>query len=181
MKYMTGNILDLVGRPDAICITTNGYVTSRGQGVMGMGIAKAMSNFIVELPDLLGKAVLKNGHVVQSLVTVGGTALVSFPVKPTKKICVNPMTDVVTHARAKYRANAVIPGFHCVADTNIIRQSCEELMTLMDLMQWRHCVIPIPGCGAGELSYQQQVKAICESHLDDRVWMCSFKEADFLK
>lgn len=37
MKYITGNIMDLLGRPDAICITTNGFTTSRGKAVMGMG------------------------------------------------------------------------------------------------------------------------------------------------
>ena len=44
MRYLTGNILDYIGRPDAICITTNGFVTSRGNGVMGMGIAKSMAD-----------------------------------------------------------------------------------------------------------------------------------------
>ena len=50
MRYLTGNILDYIGRPDAICITTNGFVTSKGNGVMGMGIAKSMADKYLELP-----------------------------------------------------------------------------------------------------------------------------------
>lgn len=181
MKYMTGNILDFIGRPDAICITTNGFVTSRGRAVMGMGIAKAMAECYPDLPKLLGDAITKNGNVVQHLMTVKGTAIVSFPVKPVSKVCENYMLDVVSHARSKYDVGRTIPGFHCVADPSIIQKSCHELTALLNIQPWDHCIIPIPGCGAGELSYQRDVRQICEHTLDERVWMCSFKKEDFRK
>lgn len=181
MKYMTGNIMDLLGRPAAICITTNGFVKARGDAVMGMGIAKSMAEKFVELPHILGRNIKANGNVVQYLMHHNGTALLSFPVKPASKVCKYPTHDMVKHAVGKYPIGSTIPGFHCKADPEIIHQSCLELMDWMDKSELEHCVIPVPGCGAGELSYLRDVKHICESILDDRIWMCSFNKSDFIK
>lgn len=178
---MTGNIMDLIGRPDAICITTNGFVTSAGRAVMGMGIAKAMSEEFPELPRVLGSNIKKHGNHVNTLMYHNGTMLVSFPVKPVSKVCQDPQHDMVKHAVGKYTEGSIIPGFHCKADVAIIEKSCIELMNLIEAYDWEYCVIPIPGCGAGELNYLRDVKKICEDNLDDRVWMCSFKQGDFLK
>lgn len=177
MKYMTGNIMDFIGRPDAICITTNGFVTARGNGVMGMGIAKSMSDQYCELPGLLGQHIRSHGNVVGELMAVGPTKILSFPVKP-KSIVLKDPSQVVKHAKDKYPVDALVPGFHCKAEVDIIIKSLHELVELADVMKYRHVVLPIPGCGAGELSYQS-VRPFCESTLDGRFYMMSFKEADF--
>ena len=179
MRYLTGNILDYIGRPDAICITTNGFVTSRGNGVMGMGIAKSMSDKYPELPEALGTHIRHNGNHVGLLMQALGTQLLSFPVKPCKIIMSDP-AEVVSHARDKYSIGLSVPGFHCVASVEIIERSCKELVAWTDAAKYRHVVLPIPGCGAGELSYQKDgIRDLCEHILDDRFFMMSFKEADF--
>lgn len=177
MKYMTGDIMTYLGRPDAICITTNGFVTARGRGVMGMGIAKSMADLHCELPELLGTHIKQHGNVVGELMQIGATRILSFPVKPMSIIMERP-EQVVKHAQDKYVIGTMVPGFHCKAEVGIIIKSLNELVELADVMKYRHVVLPIPGCGAGELSYQS-VRPFCESILDDRFYMMSFKEADF--
>lgn len=179
MKYMTGNIMDLIGRPDAICITTNGFVTTKGRGVMGMGIAKTMSERHPELPGILGDRLRTHGNTVSLLMQVGKTRILSMPVKPTQ-IVLKSLDEIVSHARDKYITGGIVPGFHCVADPVIIRKSCEELVAMANKAGYKHVVLPIPGCGAGELSYKMDgIQEICEGILDDRFWMCSFKKQDF--
>ena len=178
MHYLTGNILDFIGRPDAICITTNGFSTQRG-AVMGMGIAKAYSDRNPEAPRLLRAKLLANGNIVQEICKDQGTAILAFPVKPVK-IIMSSHDEVVSHARSKYRVGSSVPGFHCVADPAIISRSCKELMAYADVHKYRHIVLPIPGCGAGELSFNNDgIRAICESLLDSRFYMMSFKQDDF--
>ena len=179
MRYITGNIMDLLGRPDAICITTNGFTTSRGKAVMGMGIAKQMAERFPELPGTLGHRIRENGNQVQLLMQYSKTRLLSMPVKPVQKR-ISSLDEVVSHARDKYHVGSVVPGFHCVADAEIIRKSCDELLYLASRAGYNHVVLPIPGCGAGELSYNRDgVREICETMLDDRFFMCSFQQSDF--
>lgn len=182
MKYMTGNILDYLGRPDAICITTNGFVTTRGDAVMGMGIAKAFSDLDPRAKRTLGRAIDANGNCVQYLTMwKNKTHVLAFPVKPNQRF-ITDLNQVVSHARDKYVVGQPVPGFHCVADLDIIRRSCKELMAYLDEEDLDHCIIPIPGCGAGELSFNRDgVRQVCEEELDDRVWMMSFNTRDFTK
>lgn len=179
MNYKIGNILNYIGRPDVIAITTNGFLRACGVGVMGRGIAFQMAAQYPELPTLLGKALRTKGNIVTPLLEVEGTTLVSFPVKPSRIVLNNP-NEVVTHARNKYRIGELVPGFHCVADLDIISASCLQLVDYMEQNNHRHAVIPIPGCGAGELSYNKSgVRRVCEATLPDNVWMMSYQAKDF--
>ncbi|ARM70567.1 phosphatase [Shewanella phage SppYZU05] len=173
--------MNYVGRPDVLAITTNGFVTSRGAGVMGMGIAKQMSDAYPELPSLLGRSLRENGNIVAPIHQIGNTTIVSFPVKPSSLV-IESLDEVVSHARSKYAVGHRVPGFHCVADPDIIQASCMQLADFMVTHSKRHALIPIPGCGAGELSFNQNgVREICESNLPDNVWMMSYNKSDFLK
>ena len=179
MKYMTGNIMDYIGRPDAICITTNGFVTGSGAGVMGMGIAKQMSDKYPGLKGKLGAHLKSRGNTVGNLMTIGKTSIIAMPVKP-KSIILENYADIVSHAQSKYVVGSMVPGFHCIADPVIIERSCRELVDYANAQGFKTVMLPIPGCGAGELSYNfNGIRAICESILDDRFWMCSFKPQDF--
>lgn len=179
MKYMTGNIMNYIGRPDAICITTNGFITSSGAGVMGMGIAKSMSDKYPELKSRLGTHLKSQGNVVGGLMAIGKTSILAMPVKP-RSIILENYADIVSHAKDKYVIGSMVPGFHCVADVSIIERSCKELVEYANAREFKTVMLPIPGCGAGELSYNfNGIRAICESILDDRFWMCSFKPQDF--
>ncbi|MGI4214923.1 hypothetical protein ACR2VI_28215, partial [Klebsiella pneumoniae] len=103
--------------------------------------------------------------------------ILSFPVKP-KSIILERLGKLVKHAQDKYVIGTMVPGFHCKAEVGIIIKSLNELVELADVMKYRHVVLPIPGCGADELSYQS-VRPFCESILDDRFYMMSFRQSDF--
>ena len=88
--------------------------------------------------------------------------------------------EVVSHARGKYPIGLSVSGFHCVASAEIIRRSCQELVAEVNKAGYKHVLLPIPGCCAGELSFNKDgIREICESALDDRFFMMSFKPSDF--
>ena len=52
-------------------------------------------------------------------------------------------------------------------DIEIIKQSAYQLVELADSNPWNTIVLPRPGCGAGELSWEQ-VEPVLANILDDR-------------
>lgn len=190
MKYHTGNILDQIGKVSAICITTNGFVKNNGEAVMGMGIAKQMAEKFPELPTLLGRAIRANGNCVNYLITLQGhtghsTRIYSFPVKPVSLLVPNPDAInrlVVKHAQAKTNVGATVPGFHCKANVEIIRRSALELLEVYKSDNLSHVLLPLPGCGAGELSFKRNVETMLLPILaSDKFHLMSFKPEDFRK
>ena len=178
MICCAGNILDYIGKADAICVTTNGFVTARGANVMGRGIAKEMSNRYPDLPFILGRKIRQDGHQVHLLKDVQGTAIVAFPTKPAS-IVLQHEEQIIRSARGKYEIGERVPGFHAKSDLNIIAESCEQVAQLANRHpEWKRILLPIPGCGCGELSVRY-VYPVCASRLDDRFIMVSFKSEDF--
>lgn len=185
MKYHTGNILDQIGKVSAICITTNGFVKNNGEAVMGMGIAKQMAERYPELPAILGTAIRMHGNRVNYLMKIGDTAIYSFPVKPISLLVPNPDAInrlVVKHAQAKTNVGATVPGFHCKANVEIIRRSALELLEVYKSDNLSHVLLPLPGCGAGELSFKRNVETMLLPILaSDKFHLMSFKPEDFRK
>lgn len=135
-------------RADAVCITTNGYVTTAGRGVMGRGVAAQAKRRFPGIDKALGEALTKNGNHVQIIAWWGdGVALVAFPVKHV---------------------------WRDAADLGLIRRSCAELVVLADNPRgkagrtWERILLPRPGCGNGRLRWED-VSPIVEPLLDDRV------------
>lgn len=78
MKTVIGNMWVYDGRLGfIICVTTNGYIKTNGEGVMGAGCAKEAAERYPTLPRLLGMSLQRRGNVV-SLLT---PTILSFPVK----------------------------------------------------------------------------------------------------
>lgn len=167
----TGNIWDFIDLVDAICITTNGFVTNSDapKAVMGRGTANQAKNRFPGLDIYLAMLLNDKGNITQECCKVTQkTVLIAFPVKPASIINFDPKTDqVVSHAKGKYRKGDSVPGFHAVADLKIIEKSAKELVFLANDKKYSEIVLPRPGCGAGELEWSS-VKPILESILDDR-------------
>jgi O-acetyl-ADP-ribose deacetylase (regulator of RNase III) len=163
MKEIRGNLFDC--HADVICITTNGFVTTRGEAVMGMGCAKAAAERWPGLRRQLGGLIRKYGNRPMIVGKTPQYRVVSFPVKPVSVI--NDGTNVVSHAAAKYVAGNVVPGFHAIADLDTIEKSALQLVEMANKFGWTRVVIPRPGCGAGELDWAD-VKPVLEGILDDR-------------
>jgi len=162
--------------PDAICITTNGFVKkSDGECVMGRGCALTAKKMIPDLPHRLGKYLNQYGNRVFDMGRMSnGMNLVTFPVKPSKGIANSSVTNVVKHMRKRFKHRDIVPGWAMVADISIIKRSARQLVELADKRGWKHVVLPRPGAGAGELEWND-VKPILESILDDRFYCITFR------
>lgn len=165
MKEAKGNMWDM--SCDAICITTNGFVKSNGECVMGRGCAKEAAEYFPEIPKILGGKIKKNGNTVQTIRHFEGVAIVAFPVKPIVNSCKPYSRNVVTHMQDKYKVGDVVPGWACKADAEIIVRSLKQLITLADKNGWKNILIPRVGCGYGELDWKD-VSSVLHKELDDR-------------
>ena len=128
---------------NAVCVTTNGIVCQTG-AVMGAGIAKE-ANMRYHLSNKLGQMLDKNGNHVYDLGVYDNKHLVSSPTK--------------NH-------------WHDPSDIKLIKQSCRELVALADANNWTEVLLPPVGCGCGGLDFNNQVKPVIETLLDDRFVIC---------
>ncbi len=164
-------MLDLTGvdlfevDADAVCISTNGFVTSHGNAVMGRGCAKELADLFPDTPRILGTMIKRHGNIVQTIKVVDGTSVVAFPVKHVSGICTG--NNVVEGAKFRYPKGCTVPGFHLKASMELIVQSAHQLKQLADLNGWKSVVLPRVGCGAGELSWLV-VKPMLDAILDNR-------------
>lgn len=168
MIEIKGDLFDMSHGADAICITTNGFVKTNGENVMGKGCAKTVADNIPSMPATLGSLIKENGNVAQVLTELHGVHLVSFPVKPESIFCLGYNDDsIVAHMRGKFSKGDMVPGWAATAKIYMISMSCKQLIKLADEYGWKKVVIPRPGCGAGELDWST-VKHWIEPMLDDR-------------
>jgi hypothetical protein len=157
--------------PDALVITTNGFVKKNGECVMGRGCAKIVAERWKEVPLALGNKITKKGNRVnligQIKIEDRKFFLVSFPVKPVTASCKPDKSNVVYHMREKFKNTECVPGWACLADLAIIEESAKQLVELTNKKGWEMVVVPRPGIGAGELSWEV-VRPVIYGLLDDR-------------
>ncbi len=165
--YMSFNIWEYLGKADAICVTTNGYVTRKGKAVMGRGIARQATILFEGIEYKLGGLIRKNGNCVQVVLEHNGTKILSFPVKPEK--IRYDRNKVVKHAQNKYKEEDIVPGFHAKANLGIIKRSCLELKEMIENNEWNKVYLPIPGSGAGELQKEDVIKLIQNTGLGNLI------------
>jgi len=163
-----GNAWNYDGVADAICITTNGYVTKDGRAVMGRGIAKEAKERLPGIDLELGRLLKEEGNVPHILgMLPGGSLIVSFPVKPESVLYDGG--NVVEHIkrRWKLKKGQVVPGWAAKADLFLIFKSAILLREMADRHSWKQVILPRPGCRAGELDWEL-VKPVIKDVLDDR-------------
>jgi len=143
MNTLQGNIFILAPQhqADAICITTNLVLRKNGRGIMGAGIAKAARDRwpAAHLELHLGNAI-REDKLVADLATVQGMHILSFPTKHN------------------WRENS---------SSNLIIQSCKDLVKLTTTNSWSSVFLPLPGCNNGKLN-RLTVIPLITSFLDDR-------------
>ena len=179
MKQATGNMFHAAHNhttgkviADAICITTNGFVKRCGECVMGRGCAREVIQYDNNSPRLLGKKIRLNGNITQVFNKIFGVDLVAFPVKPAWREF-NVAEDIVKHMRHKFSIGDKVPGWASTAIPELIRTSAEQLVTLANKEGWTTVFLPRPGCGAGELSWEEICPVLSEI-LDDRFTVFTF-------
>ena len=116
---------------DAQCITTNGYVKTNGECVMGRGNALQAKLRYPKLPKLLGDAIKQFGSRVHYFREY---ELFSFPVKH---------------------------NWWEKADIALIKDSYQELIDeLNNLPNIHRVLLPRPGVGLGQLDWDNEVKPL---------------------
>jgi hypothetical protein len=144
MINIKGELWNGIGKVDAICITTNGFVKKNGEAVMGRGCALEATKRYPDIQIILGTALRHNGNHAVRLMNDKGTDIWSFPVKH---------------------------NWWEEADIELIRRSALEMMDAANTHpQWKTILIPRPGCGNGKLSYKD-VEPILAEILDDRFFV----------
>lgn len=123
MREAVGDLWASHAQGDIIVITTNLTRCSSGLAVMGRGCAKEAADRFPMLKRDLGAQI---GRGAARVLWWPGYRLVTFPVK--------------RHWRDP-------------ADLNLIERSARELLQLVRVHDWTQVVVPRPGCGAGQLDW----------------------------
>lgn len=173
---------------DAICILTNGFVNSQGANTMGKGCAGAAK---VRWPGIqmhVGDAIRHGGNDCRILTVPGEGAqclppvlgwpqhvlpyaLLMFPTKPVQ--CLE--LDLLAHyKREPYLGREPYPGWMAKASLPLIERSARQLGELTDQRGFKSVVLPRPGCGAGDLSWEDEVRPLLAKILDQRFYVINF-------
>jgi len=172
MLLMNGNLFKVTGF-NAKFITTNGAVKNNGAAVMGRGCAAQAKKVYPNIEFTLGSSIKKHKNVVKVLLEDNGVAIGAFPVKPVSVICNYKKDNVVAHMRSQFQPGSRVPGWAAVASIDIIRESAKQITVLADEKKWDKVLIPRPGCGAGELTWEK-VLPVLQHFLDDRFYSITF-------
>jgi len=151
MLERTGSLWDHHNDGGHIVITTNIGWKKHKINPMGAGVAKIAANMYPELPGWYGNRCWKYGEKTAVCYYETGRIFL-FPTKPMyMKPWLSWMND---------------------SDIDLIRRSSVQLAKLVDVLTERgHClgdiVLPLPGCGCGNLR-SEDVLPIIKQYLDDR-------------
>ena len=131
--------------PGIKCVTTNGSIRSDGNAVMGRGCALQAKSLFPALPAMLAAHIKIHGNVVGFFPQCN---IFSFPVKHrwTEK-----------------------------ADLALIEASAKQLVTAAeDFTPTKYIYLPRPGCGNGQLSWEE-VRPVIEPILaSDRFYIVNY-------
>ncbi len=124
---------------NARCVTTNGVVKSNGELVMGKGVALQAARRYIYLPIQAGYKVKTFGNHL-FVFQFSGEHIITFPTKH--------------HWRDK-------------SNIALIEASARRLMQAADHFKWDEVAMTRPGCGNGQLLWDD-VKKVIAPILDDR-------------
>lgn len=150
MKAIKGDLWKFYESGYTIGIPTNGFVKKNGRGVMGAGVALEAKKRFRSIDKRLGEHILTRGNVVGYIYE----NILSVPVKP-KELILSENKDydkVLPKVKHLYKLGDRVPGFHCLADLEIIESSLSQIISLNESIY-----IPLLGCGNGGLNFRQHL------------------------
>jgi len=179
-KEFYGNIFDLIGKADVICIPTNNYINSSNENVMGKGLALQAKELFPSLPKDIGTA-LGFGPTTHIVKNVDGTKIVIFPTKPNHCFVNRMKSNIVSYVRNKYNYKDKVPGYYAKSNLSMIEQSAYAIEHLAKILNWKTVIIPKVGCGAGELDWEEDIKPLFKEigfYDNPKIYFCLGKEDD---
>ena len=155
MLEVYGNLWDYPA--DVKVITTNGFVKTNGECVMGRGCAREAAVRWPNLPRMVGNWIKEHGNIpgcfIPGLMQHDMTYIWTMPVKH---------------------------NWWEEADLNLIQTSARMLVNAANLNdQWKTgftVVMPRPGSGNGRLDWETSVKPAIKDILDDRFHVITFAQ-----
>jgi len=191
MHEITGDLFESE-LADAICITTNGFTNAQGANTMGRGCAGEAKYRWPGIQMLAGAALKHGGNDCRILTKACGPEyegficlppvaswqarvvpyhILMFPTKPD--YCV--LEDLLPqYAAMTGLGGEPYPGWMAKSDLSLIERSAKQLCELTDQNDWKSVVLPRPGCGAGELSWEREVRPLLAGILDQRFYAITF-------
>lgn len=166
MHEIRGDLFASV-KADAICLTTNGFVNTQGALTMGRGCAGEAKARWPGIQMTAGELVRDQGNNVFLLTEIGKEeweGAICLPARLGWPALVVPYHILTFPTKHHWRDPS---------DIQLIDKSCQQVRRFADEMGFRSVVIPRPGCGLGQLSWDE-VRPVCEKHLDDRFFIITF-------
>jgi len=140
---------------DWVCVTTNGECNSKGDAVMGKGLALQARKRVLGCEKVLGKLLQLKGNHVHPI-----GRWMDLEASTTKRLISVP-------TKVRWRDKS---------DVKLIDASCRELLALWtsESTVTRPIMVALPklGCLNGELDYERQVKPILLRYFADN--LCFF-------
>ena len=152
--YTNQDIFEIAQNGDAICITTNGIVKTDGCAVMGAGIA-LQANKMFHLDRKLGGYIKRYGNRPFNL----------GKIKREKDNAVITLFSFPTKHHFKEDSNI-----------NLILNSAIEIKIMADKFKINNVYTVPPGCGLGNLNYQNTVKPWLEQIFDSDNFIVVLKQ-----
>ena len=148
LQEIKGNVWNFLNTSSAVCILTNNTITHDGKAIMGGGIAKEALNRNPGLDTRHAKDILNNYFCLGND-AITGAEMIRFPTK-------NMVWEDST--------------------LEVIEQSLIRLTEYVRCNPDKKVYLPRPGCGLGRLSWEKDVKSLCEKYLDNlpNIYIVSF-------
>ena len=175
---------------DALGITTNGCWNGT-KGVMGKGNAFEAKRRYPGVDSTLG-LMLKTNH--QFYIEKDATCqedepwnipycllkkplyIFSFPTKRTTTVVNRTKSNVTFFYRDAVAQGALIPGWQGRSDLTLIERSAKLTLNIVERLALHTFILPRPGCGNGELSWNNDVKPLLTNYFDDRFYIVHYKK-----
>lgn len=153
-----------------IGIPTNGFVTGRGKGVMGRGLALQAKQRFPEIEQRLGDLIWSEGNIVGYILD-GPVKLLSLPVKPKflKITHEDDYSKILERVQSKYPIGSNVPGFHCKACPILIEKTLYDLKVFVELNKIPSVHIPLLGCGNGEMNPKDLATILSHVKMPDSI------------
>ena len=172
MREITGDLFSHNQEgPSAICILTNHYINIQGANTMGRGCAAEAKYRWPGIQMTVGSAIRGGGNNCHLLTSTDRDRIY--------------LPAVATERGSNTGWTARIVPYHIFtfptkrhwgekSDLNLIESSAHQLLVLTDRMDLQSVVLPRPGCGMGQLSWEDEVRPLISPILDDRFYAIDF-------
>lgn len=175
MQEITGDLFESVNA-EAICITTNGFVSPQGANTMGRGCAGRAKFLWPGIQLILGQHIREGGnhvhHLTHTQSKLPPVVMLSF------RLCKEWPHKWEPFHQVPYQIFSFPTKNHWSEDSdlNLIERSAQELLVQMDQTGYDEVVVPRPGCGLGRLSWEDQVRPLLSKLWDDRFYVIHHQE-----